>query len=236
MFLNPFFNANENSISISADQASQFAKQVANDFNPIHDPDAKRFCVPGDLLFSMILAKYGLHESMTFNFEGMMGKDVPLIFPESIDEPFSVQDEKGKSYVSVKASGESKQDIAQIEAFVRAYVAFSGHNFVEVLVPLMKEHQLMINPARPLVVYEKMSVEIENFDFNEVQLVLDKAELTVNGKRGDVLLSFSLFDGDKLIGKGQKSLIMSALRAYEEEGIQAMLDQYNGSKAKFLQA
>ena len=56
MFLKQFYETHDNSIRIPAHQASTFAKEIAHDFNPLHDADAKRFCVPGDLLFSLVLA------------------------------------------------------------------------------------------------------------------------------------------------------------------------------------
>jgi hypothetical protein len=57
MFLKNFYSIHESDISIVAEQASMFAKEVAHDFNPLNDVEAKRFCVPGDLLFSMALVK-----------------------------------------------------------------------------------------------------------------------------------------------------------------------------------
>ena len=52
MLLEKYVQGNGEYFSFTRKQASDFAKQVASDFNPIHDEDAKRFCVPGDLLFS----------------------------------------------------------------------------------------------------------------------------------------------------------------------------------------
>ena len=46
MFLRGFYSIHEGNISIVAEQASMFAKEVAHDFNPLHDVDAKHFCVP----------------------------------------------------------------------------------------------------------------------------------------------------------------------------------------------
>lgn len=50
MFLTPYFSTEDNQFQFTREQASHFAKKVAADFNPIHDEDNKRFCVPGDLL------------------------------------------------------------------------------------------------------------------------------------------------------------------------------------------
>ena len=68
-------------LSINADQASEFAKTVSNDFNPIHDPGNRRFCVPGDLLFALAVERYGLAQSMEFHFSGLVSADTALIFP-----------------------------------------------------------------------------------------------------------------------------------------------------------
>ncbi|MCK5881680.1 MAG: DUF3581 domain-containing protein [Sinobacterium sp.] len=231
MFLSPYFQLSENTLTVSPEQASKFAKSVADDFNPIHDADAKRFCVPGDLLFSLILSHYGLHQSMSFTFKGMVGKGVELHFPDTISDTFTLQDLKDKPYLSVEKSGGVSHDKTQIEQFIRAYVAFSGHNFVDILVPLMRKHGVMINPSRPLVIYENMSVDLSSFDFKETRLSLDNAELSVDGKRGDASLKFSLYnERDELIGQGHKSLILSGLRVLDEDAITAMLAEYNQRK------
>lgn len=234
MFLAPYFQQSGTTLSINPEQASGFAKGIANDFNPIHDIDAKRFCVPGDLLFSLILSHYGLHKSMSFTFEGMVGKGVSLHFPDTIDETFTLTDLKEKPYLSLKKSGDVSHDELQLEQFIRAYVAFSGNNFVDILIPLMRKHGVMINPKRPLVIYENMSVSLTSFDFSETRLELDSSELAINGKRGDVSLRFNLFnEHDELIGHGNKSLILSSLRELDEASIEAMLAEYNQRKQSF---
>ena len=75
MLLEKYVNQSHEGFSFSRKQACEFAKQVATDFNPIHDEDAKRFCVPGDLLFAVLLHKYGLTEQLSCTFNGMVGSD-----------------------------------------------------------------------------------------------------------------------------------------------------------------
>jgi hypothetical protein len=106
MFIENYSPIDNDQISFTREQGSEFAKQVANDFNPLHDIDAKRFCVPGDLLFSIIIAKSGLHKQMTFNFSGMVSENNILTFPKSINEHADIKDEKGKTCLSVCAFGE----------------------------------------------------------------------------------------------------------------------------------
>ena len=60
MFLDKYYSEVGTKVQFTRQQGSGFAKEIADDFNPLHDPDAKLFCVPGDLLFAIALAKYGL--------------------------------------------------------------------------------------------------------------------------------------------------------------------------------
>jgi len=230
MFLSPYFNKKNNVISVSQTQASTFAKHVAQDFNPIHDVNAKRFCVPGDLLFALTLMEYGLSQKMAFKFEGMVGDQVPLVFPDHEKQDFDISDEKNKCYLKVHRSGETTRCLTQTEAFIRSYVAFSGLNFIHVLVPMMKAQGVMVNPARPLIIYESMSVDLQTLVFSSVRLSLVKQDLKIDGKRGDVTLNFELHCGEQLIGTGEKTLVLSGLRAIDDVQMQQMCDQYEGFK------
>ena len=79
-FLTPYIDYDgDERITISAEQGSHFAKDVAGDFNPIHNTDAKRFCVPGDLLFAITLLRYGLRSKMDFRFLEMLPADSGII-------------------------------------------------------------------------------------------------------------------------------------------------------------
>ncbi|WOT05660.1 DUF3581 domain-containing protein [Shewanella youngdeokensis] len=233
MFLNSFFKKANQSISIAPEQASEFAKGIAQDFNPIHNVAAKRFCVPGDLLFSLVLNEYGLSQKMTFDFSGMVGEGVQLQFPIEVAEDFDIRDDNDKCYLTVHRSGDVRHCDVQIESFIRKYVAFSGLNFIHILIPMMKQHQVMINPARPLVIYESMSVDLTTLDFIDVELTLVKQDLQINGKRGDVTLTFELHSGDTLVGTGIKTLVMSGLRPYVAEQAQQMCNTYEGYRAEY---
>ncbi len=233
MFLSPYFSQQNQSISVASQQASDFAKKIAQDFNPIHDVGAKRFCVPGDLLFALVLTQYGLSQKMQFNFVGMVGDGVELLFPEQMGETFSIRDSREKTYLNVQRTGSLAHNEAQIESFIRHYVAFSGHNFVDILLPLMKKHQVMINPERPLVIYESMSFDLQTLDFVDVSLSLVEQELKIDGKRGDVTLRFELYSADALIGTGVKTVVLSGLRAYDEAQAEYMRVAYEGRKTEF---
>ena len=227
MFLDNFYNQNQSELTISAEQGSSFAKTISNDFNPIHDPDSKRFCVPGDLLFALVLQRYGLSQNMTFNFAGMVGGDTGLLFPPAPGDQFEIMDGRDKSYLQVSRSGETVNNQQIIEQLVRHYVVFSGQNFPDLLVPLMAEHQVMINPQRPLVIYESMSLHLDTLDLTAPTVALAGTSLEVNGKRGDAEFQFHLVDKGETVGCGVKTLILSGLREYQQAAIDSMIAEYS---------
>ena len=233
MYLNPFHQTDNGFVSIQPEQASRFAKEVAQDFNPLHNPDSKRFCVPGDLLFALVLAKTGLSSKMVFNYTGMVGKDVLLSFPTDAGNEFNIIDNQDKKYLDVTREGETSTDLAMIESFTRAYVAFSGHSFPHILVPLMQEHNVMINPDRPMVIYESMAFEFDRLDLTAPSLEFDKSELAVQGKRGTVTLNFNVLENGDVVGKGYKTMVLSGLREFDGDKVKTLVDTYETIKADY---
>lgn len=235
---------------MSGKQGNNFAKTVADDFNPIHDTDSKRFCVPGDLLFAIALEKYGLRESMSFKFRELIKADTPLTYPDlekplaskepsanKDKEPLSTFDvicDRCKPVLGIEFAGASTHDTEKIEQLIRNYVVFSGQNFPHILVPLMQQHKVMIHPTRPLVIYESMSLSFDTLDFGDLRIELGRTELEVLGKRGNAQLHFDLNDGDKNIGTGLKRLVLSGLREYDQAAIDVMCEKYKESKLSHL--
>ena len=236
MYLNPFHKMENGLVSIQPEQASRFAKEIAQDFNPLHDADAKRFCVPGDLLFALVLAKTGLASKMKFNYTGMVGKDVLLSFPKNTDDTFNIVDNQEKKYLDVNREGDVIADMKMIETFTRAYVAFSGHSFPHILVPLMKQHKVMINPDRPMVIYESMAFEFDHLDLTSPSLEYASSKLEVQGKRGTVTLNFQVLDQGNLVGKGRKTMVLSGLREFDEDKISGLVELYEATKSNYRTA
>lgn len=234
MFLNNYYNSNSGSIHVSRQQASNFAKKVAGDFNPIHDEDAKRFCVPGDLLFALVLNNYGLSQHMNFTFLGMVGDGIDLVFPEISNEPITISDSNGKDYLSIEHEGEISTDPELIQNLIRHYVAFSGQTFPHILVPLMAKHNVMINPERPLVIYESMAINMNRLDIKNPELELANSTLDVEGKRGRVCLEFNLKSDGEVVGTGKKNMVLSGLRGFEQETIDQLVNNYATRKQAYL--
>ncbi|MET4693100.1 DUF3581 family protein [Endozoicomonas lisbonensis] len=234
MFLDPYFTElDNNKFSFSRQQSSDFAKYVSNDFNPIHDVDAKKFCVPGDLLFAKILTSQGLYETMEVSFNGMVGGETELSIVSDGDGQLVIVDNNDKKYLSIRHGEERSRDQALIEQLIRSYVAFSGENFPHVLVPLMKDNNVMINAARPLVMYESMSVQLDRLNLSNLTLESTDSHLEVSGKRGKVTLYFAFKDNGELVGKGKKTMLLSGLREYEQTSVDQLITTYSERKQQF---
>ena len=234
MFLKDFYSIHDGNVCIVAKQASMFAKEIAHDFNPLHDVDAKRFCVPGDLLFSLALEKYGLSQNMHIIFSGMVGHDVLLNFPDTDAEQIDVNDNQGKTYLQIERSGDISRDSALIESFIRDYVAFSGQNFPYVLVPLLAQEKVMFNISRPLVIYESMTLSFDHLDFRQASVEMLEPKIEVNGKRASAYLHFHIKAGEDVVGNGFKKLAISVPSDYEAESMQAFVEEYLARKNDYL--
>ncbi|GHB21668.1 DUF3581 family protein [Salinicola rhizosphaerae] len=231
MFLDEFHFAEGERVCISAEQASRFAREIAGDFNPIHDPCARRFCVPGDLLFALVLSRYGLSQRMTFRFCGMVGNRLSLSFVEDAEGNVSVVDDAGKQYLSVTREGWTLRDPATVETFTRRYVAFSGRNFPHYLKPLLEEKGVMFNPQRPLVIYDSMGFSLEDHDPCDLELDFAGAELDVKGKRGEAMLEFRMGCHGRHVGVGTKKLVISGLQDYDAEKMDTFVTSFAQLKA-----
>ena len=238
MLVSPFYTDSQSAqgatIRFTRQQASAFAKEVADDFNPLHDIDAKRFCVPGDLLFAVMLSKYGVNRHMEFTFSGMVTDEVSLLLPDEAAQ-MQIAGTNGKEYLRIAHNGENSTNPALIDKLIQCYVTFSGHTFPHLLVPLLQEQQVMINPDRPMVMYESMLIDLARLDASDLSLELDRdnTRLQVSGKRGNVCLAFNLRDNGELIGRGEKHMLVSGLLPFVQERVDYIGGQYNLWKQQY---
>ena len=226
MILTDFYQKNDDQILISRQQASRFAKEVANDFNPLHDADAKMFCVPGDLLFSVSLEHLGLSQQMSFTFSGMV-TDAAVIFPDTDADTLDITDAEGKRYLSIERTGEISRDPTLISHLAADYVAFSGKTFPHILVPLMSDQGMMINPARPLVIYQKMELSLHRLDLTEPTLEAAGSDFQVIGKKGTVKLEFSIKEQGETVGHGAKYMSLRGLQPFDEAAMSRLVEEYD---------
>jgi len=234
---------NDKVLSFTREQSSRFAKQVAGDFNPLHDTDSRRFCVPGDLLFVSLLDRYGLAAVTSVEFAGMVDEDITFELPDTIGRNFDLVGHNDNRYLSFATDGERIPSNTCIAALAQRYVEFSGLAFPDILVPLMQSREVMINPARPLVIYKSMKIELtpEGVDFFSVtdadsdsagvldNLALERSDSTldVQGRKGEVALRFIIKSNNMLLGGGVKEMILGGLRPYEQSTVDDVVKQYN---------
>ena len=233
MNIEAYYQLNGANLSFTRQQASDFAKQVAGDFNPIHDVDSKRFCVPGDLLFSVMIHHYGLCQKMVFNFSGMVGDSDVLVLPDADAEHIAIMDAKGKKFLAIECDGQSSNNGPLAESLTSRYVEFSSQAFIQILVPLMAEHRVMINPERPLIIYESMAFELQRMDIDSIALELGAKELQIQGKRGNVTLEYNLICDGVKVGHGCKRMVLSGLRDYDQGKMNDLVAYYDNRKARF---
>ncbi len=232
MVFEEFYTGQDGRICISADQASRFAKDVAGDFNPLHNADARRFCVPGDLLFALVLARFGLYQRMTFRFHSMVGDNALLHFARR-DNVFTVETEGGKVCLEAEPGGDVTKDESVVEEFARRYVAFSGLNFPHYLKPLFEEKGVMFNPHRPLVIYDSMAFSLEELPVKEPDVEFAGGTLDVGGKRAVVHFEFRMNSGGKTVGTGSKKLVIGGLIPYDSQLMDDTITRFNGMKSAY---
>jgi len=234
MKINHYYHYENEQVSFTRNQASSFAKGIAGDFNPIHDEDARRFCVPGDLLFAVFLAQYGISQEMKIEFAGMVVDTTRLLFPETISDSHSLVGDNEKNYLDVVCSGEKTMDEQFITSLVEKYVQFSGQTFPHILVPLMQRENVMINPARPLVIYKNMEIHLDKLTGKNITLALSDSILQSSGKKGEVRLEFTILADGDVIGHGAKNMLLSGLRDYDQNQLDEVIHSYAQRKSSYL--
>jgi hypothetical protein len=234
MQLEKYYSLDNSKLSFTQQQASEFAKSVAGDFNALHDVGSKRFCVPGDLLFSVIIKHYGLRQVMGFSFSGMVNDAVTLILPKVNAREISIYDQNDKKYLDISTNGDITQDQSLIDTLIKDYVEFSGHTFPHVLVPLLKDHNVMINTERPLVIYDHMRISLDTLNIDSLDLSYTKPQFRLYGKRGDVALNFDFHCNGEYVGKGQKKMVLSGLREYDQDKIDKLVADFNEKKNNYV--
>lgn len=240
MFLDAFYQQQDAAIQITAEQGSQFAKAVAGDFNPIHDPGHRRFCIPGDLLFAIAVQHFGLSANMTVRFKSLVDANqrlfMPSVQPGHAPQDYLIHDDRDRVIMEWQQAGARTQDSAQLEQLIRSYVAFSGQNFPHVLVPLLEQHQVMFHPKRPFVIYDSMSLQLDRLDFKAPTLELTDRSLIERDRRADVTFTFVWKEAGEIIGTGQKTLIIGGLQPYDAAAMAVVVSDFLKARAQYQAA
>lgn len=235
MNLQDYYRHEQDALRFNREQASHFAKRIAGDFNPIHDADARRFCVPGDLLFAVLLEQHGLFRNMEIEFSGMVTEQSEVLTDKTPGNIRFVND-KGSDFIIARHDEQSCGDAEFVRELTKAYVTFSGQTFPHILVPMMREHDVMINPARPMVMYRRMSLSLDVCGGSDISLAYTGAQFEANAKKGEASLFFDIKAGKDTIGTGMKNMLLSGLRPFDQESIEGVISEYDGWRTKWLDA
>jgi hypothetical protein len=79
-----------------------------------------------------------------------------------------------------------------------------------------------------------MRIALETLDIGEISLSLADSQFRLYGKRGDVALNFDLSCNGEKVGKGQKKMVLSGLREFDQDKIDELVQIYNQHKNDYL--
>lgn len=220
--LEQYFTDTGTTFSFTREQGSGFAKNIAGDINPLHDITAKRFCVPGDLLFAVVLSKGGISQHMRFDFSGMVSDGTQLLIQQLDENDSAIQDENDKQYLKIHREGDITTDEELIRHIICQYVEFSGQTYPGIMLPLLAEQNVMLNPDRPLAIYQSMALTLDRLNLDKPTLESSQSTLTVNGKKGSALLQFNLVESGEVVGRGEKSMVIGGMMPYVQSEVDRM--------------
>ena len=95
----------------------------------------------------------------------------------------------------------------------------------------MGKQEVMINPARPMVIYESMIINLDNIDIQEPTLEFAEPSFEYAGKRGKITLRFNLLENGEKVGFGEKHMVVSGIREYCQATVDDLIAFYNDRKA-----
>jgi len=77
-----------------------------------------------------------------------------------------------------------------------------------------------------MVIYESMSLAMENLNAPAPELDIIHSEMDVQGKRGRCKLAFQLTSGGEAIGSVAKRLMISGLREYDPAAMKDVIAEF----------
>ena len=94
----------------------------------------------------------------------------------------------------------------------------------------MGKQDVMINPARPMVIYESMLINLDRLDITSPALQFAEPDFTYTGKRGKITLRFDLLEKGEKVGSGEKHMVVSGIREYCQATVDDLIAFYNQRK------
>lgn len=214
MDISEYYDCIDGEIHFNDLKASQFAKNVSNDQNPIHDHDNKNYCIPGDLIFSMCADVLGLGSETDLYLHHPIGKNSSILIKEAKDGFYLGRDQSGIKIFTYRKNGETT-DICDTGNFLNCFARVTETLFEDAIHPQLKQKGLMINPSSPSVVLTSISIRKSENSKPVHKIKPDESVATGNVKRAKVTAKYTMNDlYDNSIGEARKTLFISGLREY----------------------
>ena len=78
--------------------------------------------------------------------------------------------------------------------------------------------------------YESMEIVLNHLDLHQPILESTGSSIEVQGKKAMAELKFHIMEDGREVGHGAKHMALRGLRAYQEEEMQRVVDDYNNYK------
>ena len=85
-----------------------------------------------------------------------------------------------------------------------------------------------------MVFYRSMSLALNDTSCEHFELSFTESSLRASGKKGEVVLQFDIVSNGKLVGAGQKNVLLGGLREYDQSVIDELVTEYNQIKNRYL--
>ena len=79
-------------------------------------------------------------------------------------------------------------------------------------------------------------MNLDKLDFLSLSLEVTHTDFKVAGKRGKVLLQFCFKEAGVIIGRGEKVMVLSGLREFNQQVIDELVNDYDASKQAYVNA
>ena len=84
-----------------------------------------------------------------------------------------------------------------------------------------------------MVIYQSMSIDLDTLDISGPTLQSDHNELETDGKRGNVRLAFKVVAEGKVVGRGEKHMVLGGLRELDPPVVEQGVAQYRALREAY---
>lgn len=208
---------------------SAYARNVAKDFNPIHSHLAKKYCVPGDLIFALITEMHGAHNYMRVDFLNRVGAECKLFF-DTKRIALALLDVDKKLYAELATAGDKSVCPKRLKTVSNVVVSCTSGYFPYKLIDNLREENVMLSIRRSMVMLKSIEVELRNIhSASSLVAKYQSSGLELSGKRGEVKVYFQLFDDDGIsVGFVTKTVLIIGIEKFNDKASKQYLDDYEG--------